>query len=215
MDTVLPARRSILCVDDNQRDRELLRAALCGFDVTFAHNAEEALRAFNSGAFDAYVLEFWLTDWVGHALCRELRKSDPNAPVVFYTRAAAEPHRGKAMRAGATAFLAKSETEPVSLAGYLDRFLRASDAANLDAHIAQERAIADEIARRMAAAQKMMTTGTLPANALERSLRAKTVQGFFERGGTKAYFDRTWPQLFASARAAAMVLDGDTSKQPA
>ena len=211
-----PARRSILCVDDYEKDRELLRPVLGSFDVTFTRNADEALRAFNAGAFDAYVLEYWLTDWTGHALCRELRKSDPNAPVIFYTRAAAEPYRGKVMRAGATAFLEKSEIEPAVLVGYLDNLLRTADMANLAARVAMERAMADEIERRMADAPAAMTREKLLTNsALARSLREKMMRTFFERQGTKAYFDRTWPHLLASARAEALTVDGEASPQSA
>lgn len=197
-------RRSILCVEDNAQDRALLRSALDGFDVTFACNAAEALRAFHTGVFDAYVLEYWLPDWTGYALCRDLRKTDPHAPVIVYTRAHPEPHRGKSLRAGATAFLMKSEMEPAALARYLADLLRAVDVVNLNARIEEERAVAEEIRRRMTDAAESMDKGRLLMNsALERSARVKGMMAFFERRGSKAHFDRTWPQIFARLRAAA------------
>jgi DNA-binding NtrC family response regulator len=52
--------------------------------VTLVHTAREALRELNAGAFDACVLDYWIADWTGPALCRDIRKSDPHVPVIFY-----------------------------------------------------------------------------------------------------------------------------------
>ena len=72
-------RPSVLCVEPDAGARECLHGALADYDCSFAVNAYEALRALHSQPFDAYVLDYWMPDWSGPLLCREIRKHDPHA----------------------------------------------------------------------------------------------------------------------------------------
>ena len=60
-------RRSVLCVQPNADHQAALRLALARFELRLVPNALEAIRALNAGAFDAYVLDYWLPDWGGPA----------------------------------------------------------------------------------------------------------------------------------------------------
>jgi len=73
----------VLCVNADGEARELIDAALSNCQLTFAGTAYEALRELNARPFHAYLLEYWLPDWSGPSLCREIRKVDPYAPIIF------------------------------------------------------------------------------------------------------------------------------------
>src|SRR5690242_15714750 len=99
--------QSILCVDPNREAQALLREILCQYEPVFASNAYDTLRMLDSGFFDAYLLESWLPDFSGFALCREIRRKDPGGTVLFCTAAARTQDRLLALRAGASAYIGK------------------------------------------------------------------------------------------------------------
>jgi DNA-binding response OmpR family regulator len=166
-----------------------------------ACNAYEALRNFNARPFDAYVLDYWLPDWSGPSLCREIRKTDPNSPVVFYTDAASDQDRHRAMRAGASAYLCKP-VEPDELRSSLGSLFTRSDVESLLAKTSAERAVDEVLVLRLARARPASGAhDESAARSLERAARARAYKVFIESGGTRANFDSWWPQVFGSARA--------------
>jgi DNA-binding response OmpR family regulator len=194
-------RRSVLCVENEPEDRGLLEVVLADYEVTFARNAFEALRQLNVRSFDAYVVDYWLPDWNGPSLCREIRKIDAHGPVVFYSAAAGDQNRGRALRAGATAYLVKP-VEPNELRGKLRALLALADSESLRARVEEEHAISEEISRRIKVIDDSVERARVLNNqALERVARIKAYQAFVERHGTRAHFERWWPQLFDTARA--------------
>ena len=96
-----------MCVEDEADTCELVQRILPEHRIVFAATAREALTRLYSKSFDAYLLEYYLPDWNGVQLCREIRKTDPHVPIIFYTSAAREEDRARAMRAGASAYLLK------------------------------------------------------------------------------------------------------------
>lgn len=104
-----PYTRRVLCVDDDEDIREMLRGllGLVGCHVTTAATAPEALGLIGPGRFDLYLLDNWLPGGSGVELCREIRQSDSATPVVFYSGAGLESEREEAMGAGAHAYLVK------------------------------------------------------------------------------------------------------------
>lgn len=99
---------SVLCVDPDRESRALLEDLLAEFNPVFADNAFDALLHLSNVNFDAYVLEMWLPDCSGLALCRETRRTDTSAPIVFCTGAAHGEDEERAMKAGARAYLKKT-----------------------------------------------------------------------------------------------------------
>jgi DNA-binding response OmpR family regulator len=59
------------------------------------------------GRFDLYLLDNWMLGGSGVELCREIRRSDPSTPIVFYSGAALESEREEALQAGVQAYLVK------------------------------------------------------------------------------------------------------------
>jgi len=200
MDSLL-RRRAVLCVQTDQAARDVLAETLHGCDCVAACNAYEALRNLNARPFDAYVLDYWLPDWSGPSLCREIRKSDPNSPVVFYTDAANDQDRQRALRAGASAYLCKP-VEPEELRSSLGSLFRRSDVESLLAKSSAERAVDELLVLRLPRARAASAAqDESAARSLERAARSRAYKAFIESGGTRANFDSWWPQVFGSARA--------------
>ena len=199
-DLALP-RRKVLVVEADPDARAQLHEILCDHTLVFATNAFEAIRHVNGEAFHAYILDFWLPDWSGPSLCREIRKSDPHAPIIFCTGAARDQDQARAMRAGATAYVAKPVDAAV-LRAKLRAFLSFAELESLRAKVEAERAVQDELERRVehAVAQTEHAKG-LAAASVERTARNKAYRAFMDARGSRAHFESWWPQVFQSVRA--------------
>jgi DNA-binding response OmpR family regulator len=199
-DLSLP-RRTILVVDDDPEFRGVLEEILSDHTIAFARNAFEAIRQLNSGTFHAYILDYWLPDWSGVSLCREVRKTDPHAPIVFCTAAARDEDQARAMRAGASAYLCKP-LDPRTLRAKLGAFISLSELESLRAKIEEERAVQDELERRLEYARTQSEHAkVLAASSIERTARGKAYKAFIDARGTRAHFESWWPQVYSSARA--------------
>jgi PAS domain S-box-containing protein len=76
---------TILCVDDEtvgQLTRRLLFES-AGYRVVEAHTGEDGLRAFRSSKIDAVVLDYWMSGIKGTAVASELKRLDPEIPIVM------------------------------------------------------------------------------------------------------------------------------------
>lgn len=102
-------RPRILCVEKDADTCELLRALLGRerYEITCVGTVSEALFFARSGLFDLYLLEQKFCDGTGVELCERIRLNDPETPVVFFTSAAFERDRRRALEAGAQAYLVK------------------------------------------------------------------------------------------------------------
>ena len=195
-------RRSILCVDDDPETYALLTHVLSDHEIVFAPNAFEALRNVNSRGFHGYLLDYWLPDWSGPSLCREIRKIDPHGPIVFCTTAARDNDRARAMRAGANAYLCKPIDADL-LRSKLRTFLTLSEIESMQAKIEEQRAVQEELQRRLSNVRAHMETAQALMDAsIERTARARAYKAFIDARGTRAHFEGWWPQVFESARTA-------------
>jgi DNA-binding response OmpR family regulator len=194
-------RRSILCVEDDAEARTLFTHVLADHQIAFAQNAFEALSSVNSRAFHGYILDYWLPDWSGPSLCREIRKVDPHGPIVFCTAAARDNDRARAMRAGANAVLCKP-VDPDELRSKLRAFLTLAEMESLQAKIEEERVIQEELERRLANARAHLdTANALMAASIERTARTRAYKAFVDARGTRGNFESWWPNVYESARA--------------
>ena len=101
--------RRVLCVEDDE-DTCMMLCDLLGLidcEVATAATAAEALELIARGRFDLYLLDNWLPGGSGVALCREIRRSDPSTPILFYSGAGLDSERDEALAAGAQAYLVK------------------------------------------------------------------------------------------------------------
>ncbi|MES2562498.1 MAG: response regulator, partial [Pseudomonadota bacterium] len=143
----------------------------------------------NSRGFHGYVLDYWLPDLAGTTLCREIRKVDPHAPIVFCT-SAEQPHdRSRAMRAGAQAYLYKP-INAAKLWNELNIYLSAADIESLRARVDAQRAIHDELERRLTYARECAAHATcLAEQSFERTARIRAMKAFIDARGSRAQFD--------------------------
>lgn len=193
------AQKAILCVQPKESFHPALRFALASYGLLFVRTAFEAIRALNARAFDAYVLDYWLPDWNGVSLCRQIRKSDPHVPVCFFTAADGREPKDRAARAGAQAF-ASAPDGANALALTLPTLFHRIHVTSLHARLEEERVAHEEMQRRSAAAvRESQQLRARTAALLERGVRVSAQRTFLEAGGTLAGFERAWPQTYAAA----------------
>ena len=104
----------ILSVEDDLDSSEMLRSFLeisgIGPALVTVHTAEDAQDAIlRDGGFKLYILDYWLKGIDGMDLCRWIRKRDPINPIIFFSAVAGEPHRLKAIEAGAIDYFVKPD----------------------------------------------------------------------------------------------------------
>ena len=99
----------LLVVDDEQRQRDILRMILEseGYDVTTAGNGRQALQASRGEAFDAVLTDLKMPDMSGIALLEELLRGQPGLCVVLMTAHGSIDSAVDAMRKGAFDYLTK------------------------------------------------------------------------------------------------------------
>ena len=191
-------KRTILCVQTDENACERLARALPNYECVFAGTAYDAVRNLHTRSFGAYALEYWLPDWAGPSLCREIRKYDPNSPVLFLTEGTGENEQKRAMRAGASAYLRKPVDNDVLLSTLRSLFDEA-DLRSLRAKGDAEEAVREVLQRR--AAQVATASARDVARSLERIARAHAYKAFIGCGGTRAHFESWWPHVFDATRA--------------
>jgi DNA-binding response OmpR family regulator len=99
----------ILYAEDDADTRELVTLVLelqnCQVIATESYN--EALRLARAEHFDLYLIDNWLPRISGVRLCERLREFDQQTPVLFYSGAAYEADRERALASGAQGYLVK------------------------------------------------------------------------------------------------------------
>lgn len=104
---------SILVVDDDQRNREMLAEALgqAGFEVDIACDGAEALSKANAVSYDAVLSDIRMMPFSGLDLLDSFHKTMPEVPIVLLTAFGSVDTAIQAMKQGAFDYIAK----PVNL----------------------------------------------------------------------------------------------------
>lgn len=99
----------ILFADDDPDIRELVQASLhaAGFLVSTTDNAADVLQLTATGCFDAVLLDYWMPQFTGLELCRQIRGFDQNTPILICSGAVSEADKNAAVAAGAQAYVGK------------------------------------------------------------------------------------------------------------
>jgi DNA-binding response OmpR family regulator len=105
------ARKRILCVDDDEDTRNLMRVLLgtYGYEAVIAASVSDALESARSGGLALCILDHWLTESNGIDLCQQIRAFDSDTPIMFYSGAAYKADIQKGLEAGAQAYLVKPD----------------------------------------------------------------------------------------------------------
>jgi DNA-binding response OmpR family regulator len=113
MATTSGARKRILCVDDHEDTRDMMRILLgeYGYEAVIAASVSDALENARSGGLALCILDHWITEGNGIELCRQIRAFDSYTPIMFYSGAGYVADIQKGLEAGAQAYLVKPDFE--------------------------------------------------------------------------------------------------------
>ena len=100
---------TVLVIDDDEDIQVLVNAALkAKFTLVKAMTGEEALELFQSqGPFDLILLDVNLPDMDGHDILQDIRRDDPDTPVVLLTAEHASATIGPLLRLGVSNYIHK------------------------------------------------------------------------------------------------------------
>lgn len=104
-------RPRVLCVDDNEDCRVMLKTllALARIEVKPVTTAADALSLIRAERFDLCVMDVWLPGVDGFKLCRQIRNIKPHVPILFFSGAAYAADKKRGINAGATAYVVKPD----------------------------------------------------------------------------------------------------------
>ena len=117
----------ILLVDDN-RDGLLVRRSLleeAGCRVQVAHDGEEGLNYFKSGAFDVVITDYRMPSMNGVELIRLIRTHEPKARVILLS-GFVDPLGLTEENTGADVVISKSSREATHLIRWVKRLVNAA-----------------------------------------------------------------------------------------
>lgn len=80
---------------------------LNGYDVTHCLNGETGFTAFNKQAFDLCILDVMLPEMDGYTLAEEIRKHNPEIPILFLTAKSMKEDRIHGLKLGADDYITK------------------------------------------------------------------------------------------------------------
>lgn len=168
-------------------------------DALFVADACQALRAVHSSNFDAFVIEYWLPDWSGVGLCRQLKANDPHVPIIVVSHnGSKDDSRARALRAKANAFFSIPGGEP-DLRSSVISLLHTADAQSLQARIVASDVTQKELKRQRVLLRRRTDAGEPTVECPnERIAKTKALKAFVAAGGTCSHFARWWPQMYAA-----------------
>lgn len=109
----------ILLVEDNELNRDMLSRRLlrAGFEVTFAHDGQQAVDGVPKDAPDLVLMDLGLPDFDGWEATRRIRAAGWTGPVIALTAHAMSGERERALEAGCDDF----DTKPVDINRLLEK----------------------------------------------------------------------------------------------
>ena len=96
-----------------------------GYEPVIAASVSDALEKARSGGLALCILDHWITECDGIALCQQIRAFDPNIPIMFYSGAGYEADIQNGLAAGAQAYLVKPDFD--HLKPTIDRLIDEAD----------------------------------------------------------------------------------------
>jgi DNA-binding response OmpR family regulator len=78
---------TLLVIEDERRVADVLKRGLeeAGFAVSLAYDGEAGLKLFRSTKFDMVISDIMLPEMSGLEVCKEIRKTDSNIPILMLT----------------------------------------------------------------------------------------------------------------------------------
>ncbi|MBS4168697.1 response regulator [Parachlamydia sp. AcF125] len=124
----LNKKKSILLVDDSSISRLILKNALeeKNYQVTLATDGLQALEHLNKMKFDAMITDIEMPHMNGLELTSQIRTQHYNyiLPIIMISNLSSSKDREKGLKAGANAYLPKSELNQQTIVATLEEFLK-------------------------------------------------------------------------------------------
>ena len=106
---MLTQTRRILCVDDEEDIRKLLKSLLNLYDleVVCVKDRQLALLLMENEQFSLYIIDSELPGVSGKGMCEEIRRRDPNTPIIIFSGRGRASDINAGMLAGANVYIVK------------------------------------------------------------------------------------------------------------
>ena len=111
-------KAKILLVEDDANLGFILNdyLSMSNYETTLAKDGNQGLELFRSGNFDLCILDVMLPFKDGFTLAEEIRRLEPNVPIIFLTAKNMEKDKVRGFRAGGDDYITKPfSTEELSL----------------------------------------------------------------------------------------------------
>ena len=132
----------VLIVEDRVEFRLLLGQMLKeigeGIKVEMVEDGATAVELIKVKKFDCVLLDYLLGDSTGSAILKEIRKVQPQIPVIVITAYYNDSIAKSISKAGASGFIAKSDLSPKTLAAALEEALSVSRSGRLETQPSQK-----------------------------------------------------------------------------
>lgn len=205
------ARRTVLCVRSRRVD-PLADEILHGYEACVLHDAKLACRKAQLGTFDFYLAIDLRSHDAPLYLWRHVRTFDANTPFVFVVSQEFPQHRAPALRDGYDAVVAMDEPDARTVQSAIQRLLSVAEQRSLEARRMEALAVHRDITDRLASLeQRVQLSRQSLARAQEHVMRARAMLEFLRCGGTKAFFERYWPDTFEDALRDSYAQSDDTA----
>lgn len=110
---MLSPNRLILYVDDDEDSCEMIGLMLHlednNYQVITVSAVGRALDLMRKQSFDLYIFDYALPEMTGVELCRTIRQTDSQTPVLLFSAMAREIDKAEALAAGANEYLVKPD----------------------------------------------------------------------------------------------------------
>src|SRR5690606_1530358 len=102
-------RQHILVIDDDERITSMLRRSLAfeGYEVSTANNGAEGLKSFMQKEPNLVILDVMMPYIDGHEVCRRIRESGSQVPILMLTAKDEIDDRVKGLDLGADDYVVK------------------------------------------------------------------------------------------------------------
>lgn len=120
-----PARKSVLCIEDEHFINELYDRALskAGYNVKVVMNGDEGYREALTDTYDIILLDIMVPNMVGTEILKKLRTEKPNlkAKVIITTNLELGDEDRAAIEAQADGYIVKADLTPRQVAEFLQQ----------------------------------------------------------------------------------------------
>lgn len=122
------SKPQILLADDERVLRQVLSCVLsdAGYDVIVVKNGAEALMQFRQAKPSLVLLDVMMPKMSGYEVCRRIRETDAETPILFLTALASEIDQLTGLGVGADDYICKTVSDAVLLARIASVLRRAS-----------------------------------------------------------------------------------------